>query len=339
MAEIAERFMSRNDVKALSVAIARHGQFVYRKAFGVADESSDEAATPSHLFRIASVSKPITAVAIFSLIEKGRLRLSDSVFGSNGVLGFDYGSKYRNRVQKITLENLLTHTSGGWENNNDDPIYLNPGFDQHQLIAWTLQNVPLKYDPGTHFLYSNFGYCILGRVIEKISGRAYEPYVQAEILKKCGVDGMKIGGSGPSQRAQNEVVYYDFAQNNPYAFDVNRLDSAGGWIATASDLVQFAMHVDGFSYTSNILSRQSIEVMTTPCSVTSSPHYAKGWYVNAVPDWWHPGGLPGSSAILVRTETGMCWAALTNTAAAGLAALMREIAMAVPEWHAGLRSF
>jgi CubicO group peptidase (beta-lactamase class C family) len=183
MAEIAERFMSRNNVKALSVAIARHGQFVYRKAFGVADESGGEAATPSHLFRIASVSKPITAVAIFSLIEEGRLRLSDSVFGSNSVLGFDYGSKYRNRVQKITLENLLTHTSGGWENNNDDPIYLNPGFDQHQLIAWTLQNVPLKYDPGTHFLYSNFGYCILGRVIEKISGRAYEPYVQAEILK------------------------------------------------------------------------------------------------------------------------------------------------------------
>lgn len=112
MAEIAGLFMSRNNVKGLSVAIARHGQFVYRKAFGVSDESSGDSLTQSMMFRIGSVSKPITSVALFSLIQTGCIRLNDFVFGSEGILRFDYGDTYPQRVRKITVDHLL-HTHAG----------------------------------------------------------------------------------------------------------------------------------------------------------------------------------------------------------------------------------
>jgi hypothetical protein len=118
------------------------------------------------------VSKPITSAAIFGLIEKGRLRSEDRVFGRYGILGTKYGSPpYGHGVEQITIDQLLTHTSGGWSNLTNDPMVLNIGLDQAELISWALDNQPLSNPPGKVFAYSNFGYCILGRVIEKVTGQ------------------------------------------------------------------------------------------------------------------------------------------------------------------------
>jgi len=169
MDELAWLFMSRYEVPGLSVAIARHGQFVYRKAFGWANQDAGERATPSSLFRIASVSKPITSVTIFTLIEKNRLNLNDFVFGRNGILGFDYGSSYPDRVQRITIEHLLMHTCGGWPNDDADLMFFDNDISQADLIKSAVHEEPLQYEPGAHWAYSNFGYCILGRVVENLS--------------------------------------------------------------------------------------------------------------------------------------------------------------------------
>lgn len=91
---------------------------------------------------------------------------------------------------------------------------------------------------------------------------------------------------------------------------VARADSCGGWIASASDLVRFAMHVGGAPGTSGILQPATVEAMTTPSTI--NPGYAKGWIVNAQ-RWWHNGSLPGTSAIMVSTRSGLAWAALANT--------------------------
>ncbi len=93
--------------------------------------------------------------------------------------------------------------------------------------------------------------------------------------------------------------------------NVTRMDSHGGWLATPSDLVLFLNHVDGFKSTPNILKPETIKSMTTPSSVNSG--YARGWAVNSANNWWHSGSLPGTTTIMVRTATGFCWAALTNT--------------------------
>jgi CubicO group peptidase (beta-lactamase class C family) len=336
MDEIANQFMTKYKVPGLSVAIARHGQFVYRKGFGLADVASGEKVTPDHLFRIASVSKPITSVAIFTLIEKGRLKLTDRVFGRDAVLGSDFGSTYPERVQQIILEQLLTHTCGGWQNDANDPMFLNFGMNSHALIRWTLQNQPLQNEPGTHYAYSNFGYCILGRVIEKISGQTYAEFVEQNVLAKCDVNDMRIAGNTLLDTAPGEVAYYGQDGESPYNMNVRRMDSHGGWIATPSDLVNFAMRVDGFSYTPSILEPATIETMTTATS--ANPNYAKGWAVDAAATWWHTGSLQGTISIMVRTSRGLCWAALTNTRTKGmdraLDQMMWDLADAVPQWRA-----
>jgi CubicO group peptidase (beta-lactamase class C family) len=336
IAEIAGQTMQKSNVPGLSVAVARHGQFVYQQGFGYADKSASERVTPASLFRIASVSKPITSVAIFSLIEQGRLALDDLIFGAEGRLKFKYGKSYPDRVAKITLHHLLTHTCGGWDNTGNDPMFYKPELIHDELIAWTLQNQPLQNEPGTHYAYSNFGYCLLGRVIETITGKSYAEFVRQTVLAKCGIHDMRLGGNTLAQRAPREVVYYgqQGSGTNPYNMNITRMDSHGGWIATPSDLVQFAMRVDGFTTTQNILGEDTTKAMTT--ATAANPHYACGWSVNAIPNWWHTGSLPGTLTIMVRTGSGLCWAAFANTRANGLNLdeMMWKMVKAVPAWRA-----
>ena len=312
MAEAATGFMARYAVPGLSVAIARAGKLVYAEAFGLADREAAERLTPTHRFRIASVTKPITSAAIFTLVEQGRLRLSDRIFGQDGVLGITYGGPpYGPHVDQITIEQLLTHTAGGWPNDGRDPMFRHPQLDHARLIAWALRSLPLDTLPGTAFAYSNFGYCLLGRIIERLSGQSYENYVRDAVLRRCGIQDMQIAGNTLAERQHGEVRYYAQDKDDPYGMNVRRMDSHGGWLARPADLVRFASHVDGFATTANILSPSTIQLMTS--ATPANPRYAKGWAVNKFGNWWHNGSLPGTATIMVRTHTGFCWAALANT--------------------------
>jgi CubicO group peptidase (beta-lactamase class C family) len=143
MSNLAREFMQRYVMPGLSVAVGRAGSILYEDAFGWADSGSREALSPRHLFRIASVSKPITSVALFSLVEAGRIRLTDRIFGPGAITGTDYGAPpYHPGVDQITVEHLLTHTSGGWANDAADPMFMDPEMSQAQLIESTLRNRP-----------------------------------------------------------------------------------------------------------------------------------------------------------------------------------------------------
>jgi CubicO group peptidase (beta-lactamase class C family) len=311
MAQLVQSFMSKYNVPGLSIAIAEHGTPVYSKAFGVAETTGNTTLTTDHRFRIASVSKPITSTAIFQLIEKHKLSLNDHVFGPGAVLGTTYGRPpYKKWVSDIRIWHLLTHTCGGWANTGitSDPMFLNPRMNHKQLIHWTLANLPLHHRPGTSFAYSNFGYCVLGRVIEKLTGKPYDVSVRKSVLGPCGITDMEIAGNTLAERKPGEVVYYSQDNDSPYSMNVRRMDSHGGWIARPIDLVRFLTHVDGFS--PHQLLRQW-QVMTTP--TTANPNYAKGWQVNRYDNWWHGGSLPGTATEIVRTHSWFCWAIFTNT--------------------------
>jgi CubicO group peptidase (beta-lactamase class C family) len=308
IAEIANGFLRTHGVPGLSVAVARQGQIVYAQGFGLADPATGEEVTPDKLFRIASISKPFTAVALFALIEKGRLHLDDKVFGAGGILGFDFGTRpYRRYVEDITVEHLLTHTAGGWQNDGADPMFSNFAMNHAQLVSWTLDNVPLKNAPGTSYAYSNFGFCLLGRVIEKATHQYYATMMRDLVFHPAGITQMRIAGNTPALRAPAEVAYGG-PDGQPYGINVTRMDAHGGWIASASDLVRFAVAVDGI-YAPPLLRPASVEAMTTPSRL--NPNYAKGWSITGR-NWWHNGSLPGTSSIMVRTPGGLCWAALAN---------------------------
>ncbi|HLJ46109.1 MAG TPA: serine hydrolase domain-containing protein [Bryobacteraceae bacterium] len=339
MEGVATAFMKEHSVPGLSLAVARHGELVYEEAFGFADRDRREKLTPSNLFRIASVSKPFTSVGIFLLIEQGKLQLDNLVFGPGGLLRGDFGEPpYKQYVGQIRLRHLLTHTCGGWQNDGSDPMFRNPEMNHKQLITWALANVPLKNPPGEHYAYSNFGYCILGRVIEKATGQPYEKYIRQAVFERCDIRDMRIGGNTRADRAVQEVIYYGQGGQNPYDMNVRRMDSHGGWLATAADLVRFAVHVDGFPTTPDILKPASIREMTTASE--ANPGYAKGWAVNKFNNWWHGGSLPGTTTIMVRTASGYCWSALANSRESGgdtggaVDRMMWELVRQVKSWDA-----
>lgn len=311
MATAAEEFRKRCDAPGLSVAIARNGQMQYRQAFGSTEHNQAEPLTTANLFRIASISKPITSVAIFQLIEAGRLRASDFVFGPDGVLGTTYGSKpYDASVKSITVDHLLSHTAGGWGKSND-PMFLNVSMSQQELISWVLDTRPLEHAPGTAYSYSNFGYCLLGRVIERVTGQPYESFVRDHVLTPSGISDMHIGANTREARFPKEVVYYGQNGEDPYSLNVTRMDSHGGWIATPTDLVRFAMQVTGSPSGPALLRPETVRAMMTPVAVERGR--ARGWALSDKGHWWHSGDLAGTSAILVRHAAGLCWAAIVNT--------------------------
>jgi CubicO group peptidase (beta-lactamase class C family) len=328
MARLAAAFMETYEVPGLSVAIAIKGKPAYVEAFGVADREAGEALTPQHRFRIASISKTITSTGIFTLIEAGKLRLDSHVFGANSILGDGYQTppNHRSNVEQITIEQLLTHTTGGWQSGVGDPMGLDKKLNHRDLIAFALEHNDLVNPPGKSFAYSNFGYCILGRVIEKLTGQSYEQYIKDNVLKRCGVSDMRIAGNTLEERAPNEVKYYDQMKRNPYGMNVARMDSHGGWIATPTDLTAFFSHISGFRDTDQLLGDDTLRTMTTPTTIsyfkglfgmntpaTANPSYAKGLFVTSEDSWWHGGSLPGTETIAVRTGGNFCWSALTNT--------------------------
>jgi CubicO group peptidase (beta-lactamase class C family) len=346
MGRIAGIFREQFSVPATSIAISRNGQFVYDQAVGVADHQHLTQAQQTSLFRIASVTKPITSVTIFSLIEQGKLNLNDKVFGPSGILDNGYGKPpYKPFITDITVDHLLTHTAGGWPNDSTDPMMLNLPWNQTKLITNTIAKVPITNPPGTHWAYSNFGYCVLGRVIEQVTDEPYETYVRTNILGPCGISTMQIARNKVDDRANNEVVYYGQYSEDPYKLNITRMDSHGGWIASSTELVQFLNHVAGAPGIPALLKPETIKTMTTPAPAypAGDARYARGWMVrdNGAGNWWHNGSLPGTTSIMVRTPTGMCWAALCNTRTepsdqinTALDQMMWNIVRTVPSWGA-----
>lgn len=347
MAGLAADFMTEYDVPGLSIAVSIKGKPAYVEAFGVADRESGEALTPQHRFRIASISKPVTSTGIFTLVEAGKLRLGDYVFGASSILGNDYpttptvqslmpSGASRSLVEQITIEHLLTHTTGTWGNQSRDPMFMNQDLKHRELINWTLEHMPLTSPPGQSYAYSNFGYCILGRVIEKLSGRSYEQYIKDAVLKRCGITDMQIAGNTLRERAGNEVKYYSQTGGDPYRMNVARMDSHGGWIATPSDLTTLFVHIDGFKDTEQLLTDDSLRVMSTPSAI--NPRYAKGLFITANNNWWHSGLLDGTTTISVRTDGDFCWSAFTNTRSRdgmtrALDQLVWHMVKTVPDWQ------
>jgi CubicO group peptidase (beta-lactamase class C family) len=332
---IAEDFLKRAGIKGMSIAYGRDGHVAFEQGYGFADADGKEPVTPDHRFRIASISKPITSSAVMMCLETGLLKLDGKVFGPGSILGDAYGSKLPGNVLAITLDHLLTHTSGGWTNDKNDPMFRHPEMNHLDLITWTLANQQQIHPPGTNYAYSNFGYCVLGRVLEKVARQSYETLVTQHVLSKCGIEDMRIAGNTLKERQPQEVMYLTEKPDAAYGMNVARMDSHGGWIATARDLMLFSSQLYKTSPRNGLLAGESVRTMTTPGTV--NPGYARGWSVNKVPNWWHGGSLPGTSTIMVRTAKGICWAGLLNGRTENIGGeldrLMWKMGRAVPSWQ------
>lgn len=302
-------FMSTYSIPGVQIAITKDEKLVYAKGYGKMSATDATPVENKHLFRLASVSKPITAIGIMKLLEANKLTLDSKVFGVGSILGTDYPSTKLASFADITVKQLLNHSTGAWPNDGTDPMFQQTQMNQSQLISWTLDNRPA----GTRgvYRYSNFGYCLLGRIIEKLSGKSYERYMKEDVLAPAGVTTMQIGGNTLADRKINEVLYNGQSGEDPYIYDYPRMDAHGGWIASATDLMRMLVKYDGYNGKQDLLKPATIQAMTT-VGVASSG-YACGWMVNNANNWWHQGSLPGTASNLVRTAKGFNFVILCNT--------------------------
>jgi len=343
-------FMAEHKVPGGALAVTKQGRLVYARGFGYGDLGRKEPVQPTSLFRIASLSKPLTAVAILQLVEQGKLKLDDKVFD---ILKFkahvEEGASVDPRLKHITILHLLQHT-GGWDRDKSfDPMFRSveiakafgvPSPARPEHIIRYMMGKPLQFAPGKRYAYSNFGYSLLGRVIEAISGQSYEAYVRANVLAPLGIQDMRIGRTLLSGRVRNEVKYYHSENKTspavvgekigelvprPYgAWYLEGFDAHGGWIASAVDMVRFAAEFDDRSRC-RLLRPASIQRMFArpkgaaghnPDGSPSAAYYGCGWRVRPVREranHWHMGRFDGTATLLVRRHDGINWAVLFNT--------------------------
>lgn len=370
-----QKFMKEHRVPGVSIAVTHRGNVVFARGYGFADVAAKEHVDQDSLFRIASLSKPITAVAILQLIERGKLSLDDKVFDVlDYATDIDAVTDFDVRMREITIRHLLEHR-GGWDRDKSfDAMFQSVRFaeqvgvpapaDQSTVIKAMLSQ-QLDFVPGERYAYSNFGYCLLGRVIEELSGQSYESFVQESVLKPIGVTTMKIGATRLDGRAENEVRYYQpgtrtsvFASDlqdtvpAPYgAWNLEAMDSHGAWIASATDLAKFAAAFDNPD-ACPILSRKSIELMhARPPGLAGhdadgnekDAYYSLGWNNRPVRDGvnhWHTGSLDGTATIMIRRHDGKNFVALMNSRVSPSAKhlggemdrLLHQMADDVSEW-------
>jgi CubicO group peptidase (beta-lactamase class C family) len=341
--------MRKYDIPGGAVAVVHDGKLFYARGFGYADVENKTPVQPDALFRLASVSKPITGVAIMKLVEEGKLKLDDRVAPFIAHLTPAEGATVDPRWEQITIRQLLNHT-GGWDrdkpNGGFDPMFLSAiaaaavGAEapaSAETIIRYMKGMPLDFNPGTQHVYSNFGYAILGRVIEHVSGLPYEEFVRTRVLVPVGANRTRLGKTRMSDALADEVKYYlpgaghgplvesvfpgeGMVPLNYGGFYLEALDSHGGWVSSTVDLLRFVVGVDGRANPPDILSAETVAQMTSASNgATVCPdgacYYAGGWFVRPVQSgatWWHGGDLPGTKSILVRSYYNISWVALFN---------------------------
>ena len=347
--DLMSGFLAKHKLPGAALAVGRAGKVLYSRGFGWADVEGKKAVQPDSLFRLASISKSITAVTVMSAVEGGRIALDDKLLPLLGdLVPVDIPDA---RWRDITLRHLLQHTAGWDREKSFDAMFRAVPFAQElgvdppakpEHIIRVMLKRPLDFTPGERFAYSNFGYCLLGRVLERLDGTSYFDSVRERVLCPLQLHQLCMGQTLKEHAHPDEVSYYGAANATgpsvfspqvgqpvpwPYgAWHLEAMDAHGGWIGSAPDLVRFAMSLDQQPSLS-ILRADSLRAMwDRPLrdsgyvfdEKSKDVHYGLGWMVRTLPEEkginvWHTGSLDGTSTILVRRYDGFCWAVLFNS--------------------------
>ena len=331
-----KRYLLRWEINGAQIAVTRNDSLLYVKGFGWADMEKKQEMQPSNIMRLASVSKLLTAVGVMRLAEVGTLKLSDHVFGPEGILNdtaFTNAIKDQ-RYLDITVEQLLRHKAG-FTTGAGDPMFSTRYIMMQNRLTTppdnnTLMKILLKrrlgFTPGTAKRYSNVGYTLLSMIIEKKTRMSYEDYMRKFVFEPAGCYDFHIAGSYEKDRRRNEVKYYMHKGSEPvYEYnnsgrmvekcygenDIPNLKGAGAWCASAAELSRLVASIDLLPGIKDILSKKSVEFMTREMP---DHDFSIGW--NFCPKgrpWIRTGSLSGTSALVLRYPDGECWILITNT--------------------------
>ena len=259
----------------ISVLVAQKGQIVYKKAFGSANLELNTPMLPDMVFRIGSITKQFTAIAILQLAENGRIFLQDSIT--------KYIKDFPAREYTITIEHLLTHTSGIRDYANADtvhPFIEREDFTPARLMSY-FKNQPLEYKPGSKYSYSNSNYVLLGYIIQIVSGQDYHHYMKDHIIKPAGLwhtlyaeERTIVPG-----RVQGYTRNKGFFENTDYQ-TLSMGFACGDLLSNTEDLYRWNQAV----ISGSLINNQSVDKAFSPYTLTdgNTTHYGYGWFIDTL---------------------------------------------------------
>lgn len=259
------------DAPGAAILVTKDGNMIFRKAYGMADLELGVKMEPDMVFRIGSMTKQFTAVSILMLQEQGKLALTDEIT--------KFLPDYPTHGKKITIENLLTHTSG-IKSYTNMPEWLQlwrKDMTVKELIDF-FKNQPMDFDPGENWAYDNSGYILLGAIIEKASGETYQQFVGKHIFDPLGMSHTTYGDA--SRVILRRVPGYDKGNdgyvNTPY-LSMTQPYAAGSLLSNVDDLA----HWDAALYTEKLVKQSSLEKAWTPFKLNDgeSTGYGYGWAI------------------------------------------------------------
>lgn len=324
IATMVERHVAAKQSTAVSVAIYAGQLPIWTRAWGKADVENDVAATPRTMFRLASISKPFTGVAIMRLVEMGRVKLDVPIQ--------KYLPQFPRKRWPITLRQLLCHQSG-IRNYRDGEMESTRHFPTVTAGLEMFAKDPLLFEPGTRTFYSSYGYNLAGAVIEAVTRRPYAEFVHDEVLAPAGIEDMRpddVFAIIP-HRASGYRLRKDGQLENCGLADTSYKIPSGGWVATAEDVVRLARAL----MRGRILKEETRELMWTPQRLKNGTEtgYCLGWVTgdeHGVRVIEHSGGQPGSNThIMFSPEKNVAVAVLTNLEDGGAKRLATDILLSL----------
>lgn len=261
--------------------VANKGKIIYRKAFGLADLELNVPMNMEMVFELGSITKQITAVAIMQLVEQGKISLQDSVN--------KFIEDYPSQGYHITIENLLTHTSGIKDYvriKSYDSTFYRRDFTPTELINY-FKNETMGFAPGTDFDYSNSGYILLGYIIEKVSGMTYENYIEKNIFKPAGMSNSFYGNF--AKIISNRPRGYSPATNgfrNANYISFDQYYAAGVLMSTVEDFFKYYQALDSYK----LINKESLERTRTSYKLVNGKETSYGYGIGL-------GNLMGTSAV------------------------------------------
>ena len=286
----------------VSVAVVYDGEVIH--SYAASSQKSSRAVDEQTSFRIASISKILTAETVLVLVDQGLLQLDEPIVGRVADnIGLTLADS---RARNITVKQLLAHTSGI---SNFLKIFFDTGaYDQMGMLSETLGQT-LSTEPGSAYKYSNVNYVLLGKAIELVTGLSYHDAVHQLVLNPLGLDSFRLVGTyefGPRD------ALHAVSGGRTY---MEQLGAAGAWVATASDVAKMLDSINADSPTVHILSADLMKLMkvpATPTPVTPIWDYGLGLRLFVSGEWGHSGSIENVHSMVVHRPDGLVVAVLVN---------------------------
>lgn len=293
-AQLVESFMRQKSIPGLSVAVTHKNQLLWSRGFGFADLENRVQMWPNTMMRIASISKPITAVALGLLWESGDLDWDAPVR--------KYVPAFPEKKWPFTVRQLASHQAGIRTYRGNE--YYSKKYYRNTMESLVIfKNDSLQFKPGTKFLYSTYGYTLLGAVIQGASGQDYRAFVRQRVF-----DPLKMYNTQAEDRGVANYVtsrFYTKDKRTGRILGAKWVDNSnkwagGGFLSTAEDVAHFG----GGLLTGRLLKKETLELLFTPIPTQSGKvtNYGLGWAAetrNGKRFIGHSGSPVGGSAVLV----------------------------------------